>query len=387
MTTKNENSWRRKLACAYFFVAPALMYGVFTSRMPALKAQIAADAEQIGYLLLALGCSTLAGLLASGFLISRFGSRLVTAIACPWFILAMCCAASTSTWQAMSAFCILAGIGVGFCDVGMNALGISLEKRTNTLCLAFLHGCSGVGGVVGSLSGSAFAAFEISTFINLTVVLGLFLIAWPLAFNNVDQDYTEKAHISPTYGLRHIAAFVWFCGALSLLCHIVEGTAGEWGSLLLHSVKGATEQQAALVFAFFTGALVLARFCTDPLRLRVSDFSIVFAGSILGAVGMSVALISPWPMICLFGYAIMGAGVAPIVPILFSRAGATPGISAAQASSVVSVFSYAGLLLFPPLLGILAHHYGLTATLWLITGLCILMAICSFPLSKTRSQA
>jgi fucose permease len=90
---------------------------------------------------------------------------------------------------------------------------------------------------------------------------------------------------------------------------------------------------------------------------------------------MVLVLLSPWAALCLFGYALMGIGLAPIVPIFFSRAGNTPGITPGKASAVVSFMGYSGVLVFPPSLGWLAHNMGLGTALLVIPALCAILAL------------
>ena len=81
--------------------------------------------------------------------------------------------------------------------------------------------------------------------------------------------------------------------------YAVEGAAAEWGSLLLFTVKGASEQTAALVLGVFASATAICRLGGDYLRTRLGDFTISFGGSLLAACGMGIVLISPWPVLCL----------------------------------------------------------------------------------------
>ena len=104
----------------------------------------------------------------------------------------------------------------------------------------------------------------------------------------------------------------------------------------------------------------------------------MLCGSLLAVAGMATVLFVDSAILALFGYACMGFGLAPIVPILFSRAGSCLGVSAGTASAVVSVLAYSALLLFPPLIGILAHARGLATALLLPLGLCLLLVAASF---------
>lgn len=374
----------QRLACAYFFVIPALAYGTLTSRLPALGLAMGADDGAIGTALLGLGISTLCGLFACNYLIERYGARKITAFSAIYLAAAFSAASILPVYWQFTLFCVLGGLGVGLCDVGMNALGISLERSSKILSLAFLHACSSIGGAIGSISGSICANFAISPFWNFLIIFAIWLVFWPWAFVNLPEDETGSG-TQISRGLRAIPVLVIICGLLSLLCHIVEGSTAEWGSLLLATVKNAPQQEAALVFASFTIPMVMCRLFSDRLRSYLSDASMALAGSGLAATGMCVVLLSPWPELCLCGYAMTGLGIAPLTPLLFSRAGAVANISAGKASAVVSLLSYSGLLLFPPFFGFLAEWLGLANALWLIPAICAALAWGSRAL-KTRSS-
>ena len=119
--------------------------------------------------------------------------------------------------------------------------------------------------------------------------------------------------------------------------------------------------------------MVLFRFLGDKLRQTFGDIPIMVFGGMVGATCMSVVLLSSSAWICLCAYAIMGIGFAPLVPILFSRAGKCQGVEPARASSAVSIMSYTGLLVFPPVLGMLGDWMGLDNALWIIVAasLCV----------------
>ena len=114
----------------------------------------------------------------------------------------------------------------------------------------------------------------------------------------------------------------------------------------------------------------------------------MLCGSLLAVAGMATVLFVDSAILALFGYACMGFGIAPIVPILFSRAGSCPGVSASAASAVVSVLAYSSLLLFPPLIGVIAHARDLQTGLLLPLGLTCLLVVASFFFRerKDRSQ-
>lgn len=364
-----------RLSCAFFFLAPSMAFGLFTSRLPEIRRLLNLDDSHIGVILLFLGCATLSGLIICSLVVDKFGSKNIIAIFTVALAISMTLASRASSYWEINFFCIFAGLSVGFCDVALNAQGISIEQHYNAFCLGSLHGYGSLGGVIGAITGSICAKFALSPFLNMGVVMLCYIILMPFAYGKMSDFRLKPDATSPKTSWRNLCFIVYVCGFLSLICHITEGSVGEWGSLLLNTVKGASQQEAALVFAAFTGAMVCTRLITDKIRNRLHDRFVLIAGSLLGALGMAIALLSPWPVLCLFGYAVMGLGTAPIVPILFSRAGATGCASPGQISSLVSIFSYAGLLLFPPFIGMISQKFGLVFALWVIVLLCLLMGL------------
>ena len=63
---------------------------------------------------------------------------------------------------------------------------------------------------------------------------------------------------------------------------------------------------------------------------------------------------------------LVGAGLAPVAPVLFSAATRVPGVSRAAAIASVTSIGYAGFMIGPPLIGGLAHATSLTVALSVI---------------------
>ncbi len=375
-----------RAACAYFFICPGLVYGLLTARLPALKAQIGANEAQVGLVLLCLGLAGLTGLIGSAWLIARWGSRTVLRLGSVILLLALplCGLAPSPLLLALAA--VLVGLGTGLTDVSMNTQGIQLERRYRSSCMSILHASYSLGGVLGSVSGAFFAALGVSPLINFICVLALYACFRPFAVPRLQQETAAK-QTEQKRASRALPLFVIGCGLLALCDYAAEGSVAEWGSLLLFTVKGASEHTAALVYGAFSGTTVFCRLFGDRLRSRLGDFPLVFGGALLAACGMGIVLFSPWPAVCLAGYACMGAGLSPIVPILFSRAGEHPGVTPGEASAVISVLAYGGLLFFPPTLGWLAHSVGLDNALLVVFALCWILCAGTFLLKPGKKRA
>ena len=124
--------------------------------------------------------------------------------------------------------------------------------------------------------------------------------------------------------------------------------------------------QAALGYAAFSAAMALSRFSGDYLRTRFSEEKLLLVGGMTAAVAMTVVLLSGNAWIALSGFVLVGAGLAPVAPVLLSAATRVPGVSRAAAIASVTSIGYAGFMIGPPLIGGLAHATSLTVALSVI---------------------
>ena len=158
-----------------------------------------------------------------------------------------------------------------------------------------------------------------------------------------------------------------------LLAYAAEGSVGEWGALYLTTVKEASLGVGALVYGIFSGVTFAARLVGDPLRKEFGEIPVIIFGSVISFIGMVGVLTFSSVALVLISYSVMGLGLAPIVPTLFSMAGKNGKIPAATATSTVAFMAYGGLLVVPPSIGWMAQHTNLHEALFIVLGLIALM--------------
>jgi hypothetical protein len=71
----------------------------------------------------------------------------------------------------------------------------------------------------------------------------------------------------------------------------------------------------------------------------------------------------------------VGAGIANVIPILFSAAGRIPGIQAGTALAAVATTGYCGFLAGPPLIGLAAELTSLPVALGIVSAACVVIAV------------
>lgn len=377
-----------RLACMFYFMAPGLAYGLVTSRMPALKNMTGATEGELGIILLCFGLSALIGLAFAPRLIAKISAKttlLASSLACMVFVVLV--SFSSSVWFFGIAMALL-GICMGLCDVTMNVQGVEVERAYKKSSMNILHAGYNIGAAAAACAGSIFAATNFGVWVNFVLPVAIMagMLWWAetrLVTENLEKP--ERSESSPLVSIepkKRLPFLVWVCGLLCVCCYVSEGSVGEWGSLYLHQEKAAPESIAALVFAGFSICSLMCRLVADRLRNNFGDFLVSTAGATLALAGMLTVLSSSSWSICLIGYAMMGLGQAPIVPIAFSRAGAIKGVSTARATSLVSLLAYAGLLFAPPAFGLSAEHFGLHTALCAVPVLLTITVLLAFLLGR-----
>lgn len=357
---------RARRAMIFFFFSTGSVYGLLTARMPALREQLQAGEALIGMAMLCLGCGSLAGFAAMHVLQRRQSTCALLRLGSFGMLLALPLCGLAPTGPAFCAACALLGACFALTDVAMNTQGILLEHRLRHNCLSGLHACYSFGGLSGSLLGAVFAACAAGPLVTFVTVAGAEMICWAIFARHLLPDGPRAAPADATApAARGVPPFIYLCGLLALAAFAVEGACAEWSALFLHTVKGAPESTAALGFGAFSVAIALSRLLGDGLRQRWGDLALLLRATGVAACGLVMVQLSPWPLLCLAGYALAGMGMAPVMPVLLSRAGSRPDISPQRATTAIATLGYAGLLIVPPSIGWLAQWYGLPAALLL----------------------
>ena len=110
-------------------------------------------------------------------------------------------------------------------------------------------------------------------------------------------------------------------GVIAFCSFVGEGSASDWSAVYMTQELGTSAALGALAFAAFAVTMAIARFAADPLRTRLGNVTLVRGGSLIAAAGLGAALLIHEPAAGIAGFALLGLGLAPVVPIAFSAAG------------------------------------------------------------------
>lgn len=374
---------RNRLSCMAFFFIASGTYSAIMAYMPSIKVHTQTTNAQIGTALFFFGVFSLISLLLSKKILEKLESALVIFLCTVWISLCICAIAfASSPVQLYMCFGAI-GLGVGLIDAAVNMQGILFERRHNQQALNLFHALYSGGSLVLSIIAAIAASAALKAEVFFPCVAGLFVAIGIFSKPGLLADHKKVEDKETKPGSeRKIPFFVIVCGLLTLLAYSSEGSVAEWGPLYIVEEKDAPIALGALVYGVFSAMSFIGRLFADPIRKKVGSFVPIRIGLVVGLCGMLTVLFAQSAYLCLFGYALMGIGLAPVVPTLFSLAGSVPGISPQRASSTVAFLAYGGLLSVPPCIGYLAHISSLRSALFLVVAFLLIIFAVSLVLRR-----
>lgn len=262
---------------------------------------------------------------------------------------------------------------MGGLDVAANTQASEVETLRGRPTMSFFHGFFSVGGLVGALTGALVIGEGWGNGEGATVFTIVFLSIAAMSVGHLLPS-PRPVHAGPHFVLPNRA--VLGLGMLAFLCFAMEGAIHDWSTLFLTSEKGASPATAASGFALYSLAMASCRLFGDPVVARLGGKLTLALGGGLFALGIAVAVLSPWALVSALGFLLCGIGAANIVPVVFSQSARVPGVAPSVGVAAATTLGYSGFLIAPPILGLVANGYDLSTALVLVAlmGLVITIA-------------
>jgi MFS family permease len=332
------------------------------ARIPAVRDRLELSDGELGVALAFIAVGSLGAMPIAGAAAARRGSRQVTRLS-----FALTCLATTALPFAPSLVLLCVGTAfygaaMGATDVSMNAHGVAVERRYERPILSGLHAGFSLGGLLGVALGALAAGADVDARVHLAAVSAVALVVGLVWSRRFLPGRADASGVTRPLLVRPPRA-LWALGALAFAGLVVEGAAADWGGVYLKEDLGASAGAAALGFTAFSVTMTVGRLVGDRLVQRFGPVALVRGGALVGAAGFAVALLAAQPVVAMVGFACLGAGMSPMVPIVFRAAGQVSGLPAGTALAAVSTTGYAGFLLGPPLIGGVAELLGLPRAL------------------------
>jgi MFS family permease len=388
------------VAVSVAFLVHGAVIANWVPRVPAVKAALGTSDGPLGLAMLGLGVGAAASLLVAGRVVARFGSRPVVRVAGVAVCASLAGPGLAGDLPLLAVTLGLVGATSGLLDVAMNAHGALVERGYGRSIMASLHGLWSVGGLLGAVTGGLAARagwsparhFAVAALcLGATVVVGTRRLL-PAAADAAPTGPVPAAPGAPVQGPGGPredgrtpgrgsgvpwSAPLLVLGVVGFSSFFGEGSAHDWSAIYLHDVLDTSAGMAAAGFGAFSLAMAAVRFAGDRLSARFGPVRLVRASGLVAATGFGLGLLAHQPLAGVAGFALLGAGLACVVPVTFSAAGHLGGGLAGVAISRVAAISYLATFVGPPVIGLVADLTSLTVALAIPVALAGVVALCA----------
>ena len=377
---------RARVAVAAAFALNGGLFGVWASRVPAIKGSFGLGEGELGIVLLCLAGGAIASFPIAGVLCGRVGAGPLTRrIAVGYVALFVALGAAAAGESVVPLAAALAGLGAAFgsMDVAMNGWAAEVERATGRPIMSGFHAVFSLGAGVGAGSGYVAARLALGAgahFWLAAATLGL-LCGVLLARGRGGVERRPGSEGGADAGAPLAAlprGTLLYVGLIALGVALGEGALADWSAVYLVAVTAATAPEAALGYTAFSLGMIALRLAGDRIVARIGPASTVRASAAVALGGVALAVGVPSTAWVIAGFALMGAGYAIVMPLVFSRAAADPRVPAGIAIASVATLAYGGMLLGPPVIGGVAELVGLRGAFVLLAAL----ALMSFGLAR-----
>jgi fucose permease len=353
-----------RLAVLTIFFVNGVGLASWVAHIPLVKARLELSEGLLGLALLGMATGALVAMPVVGWLMPRFGSRVLTTLAAILFCMLLPLPVLAPGFGYLVAALVLLGACNGALDVAMNAQAVAVEKCYRRPIMSFFHALFSLGGLVGAAVGGLALASGIAPNVHVLTAAATLTLITLLALPKLLPDAPQAA--AHGHSFVRPSGPLLFLGLLTFLVLLGEGATADWGAVYLHDTLGTNAGFAALGYAAFSLTMAVGRFTGDALIASFGPVPFARASSLLAAAGLGTALLIGQPAVALIGFACVGLGLSNLIPILFSAAGRTPGMNAGTAIATVATTGYFGFLAGPALIGFTAELFTLPVALGLV---------------------
>jgi MFS family permease len=364
---------RARYAVAAVFAVHGAVTGSFATRVPWIQDHAGVSAGQLGLALAfpALGASVAMPL--AGSISHRYGARNALRGLIALWTLALVLPSLAPNLLTLCLALFTYGATAGMADVAMNALGVEVENRLGRSIMSGLHGMWSAGALIGSAAGTLAAHLGSDARLHhvlaaaVLTLIGVLSCRWVL-----DLQPAEDEEPPPRFALPPRSALL--IGAVGFCAVFAEGASLDWSAVYLRNQLETSAGLAAACTTGFTLTMALARFAGDKVVDRFGSVRTVRVSGVLAVLGGLLIVFAGHPATAMAGFALMGLGIAVVVPLCFAAAGRS-GSNPSLAIAGVATITYTSGLIAPSAIGGLAQATSLTVSFGLVTVLACGLAV------------
>jgi MFS family permease len=377
-----------------YFTIFGLTFSSLMVRLPLVRELVDVTTSQLGLILFFGSIGSITSVTLAGRFIARFGTKIAVitgvTIVTTGFVGQVSFIANGSA-VGYAVFALVAGLGMGIADVGINVDGAAIESATGKTALPKMHAAFSIGSLAGAGIGilatqTNFDLFwQIIILSAITMVVPITTARFLPAGNGIEERREKLAKgqkpLEPRSAIWKDRRIIFLAiGILGIT--LAEGASNDWLTIALVDDYQETDANAGIAYAVLLGAMTLTRFFGGNLADRFGKARTLQVLAFGGIIGLLLIIFGGNLYLAWLGAMLWGCGVALGFPLYLSAAG--EGENPARKVAFVASAGYLAFLVGPPLLGFLGQAWGVTNMFFVIVGALVVTFIFATGAGNTK---
>ncbi len=341
-----------RLAVSAVFFAYGLTFASWASRIPSIQQHLAISDGTLGLVLFALPAGLFLCLPFSGWIINHFGSRKVVIISGLIYTSLLLFIGMAQNLTQLVTVLFVFGFFSNLLNIAVNTQAAGVETMYEKTIMASFHGMWSLAGFAGAAIGTVMMGYGVDPVYHFILIFLIMLLIISLSSANmVSKDVGQSAEglkfVMPDRPLLKLG-IIAFC---SLIC---EGTMFDWSGVYFLKVVKAEPAWVGAGYTAYMVAMASGRFVADWLTHQIGVQRVLQLSGLMTVSGLLIAVLFPQQITAIIGFLIVGLGVSSVVPLAYSAASKSKTMPTSQALSTVTTIGFFGLLVGPPIIGLIA---------------------------------
>jgi fucose permease len=350
------------------FIALGMPDGLLGVAWPSIRTDFSIPLDSLGILLFAVVTGYMTSSFLNGVLIARLGVGKLLAVSCALTGLALTGYTLVPSWWMMVLLGVMAGLGAGAIDAGLNTY---VASHFGEGLMQWLHASYGIGVTLGPIIMTITLTALNSWRVGYRVVSGFqivlaacFLLTLPMwnqkeTSAGSDQPKRLTDYKTPM-GETLRQPRVWLSALMFFMYVGAEVSLGIWTYSLLIESRGIDPAVAGLWTGSYWATFTVGRILAGLYAKRVGVNLLVKCSLVGALLGAALLVWNPSKVTNVLAVALIGFSIAPIFPAMISGTSQRVGAHfAANTIGMQMTASGLGTAVIPSLLGVLAGRFSL----------------------------
>ncbi len=369
-----------------------MSYTMIGPLMPALLQRYGLKMAEGGTIVSIQNISGLAAVIFCGLFGDRLNKKGFIAIGIGLFTVTLLGVGTAPSFGLLMAIFFVFGIGTRIFDTLSNALMSDIHGEKRSLYLNLLHTFFGIGAFLGPLfvyyltdSGVSWnKTFLYLGFASIVIFVSYLAVLMTGSKKSGGEDVNSPEKSIGLYAL-FTRPLMWILGLIIFIHMGVQGVLNTWMPLFADSSMDSNAFMSSFALSSFWIGIILSRSLVSRLSERFGEIFMIRWGGLLSLAVFIPALFLGDALLLILGTGFLGLFIGFTIPYVMSiGCGWYPEKSAAV-TSMLLIFGYLSVAVYPWVSGLLGDRFGLIAAMILVIASQLVLFVVTWFLPGRRS--